>query len=103
MSECTHHWTVTSECPFCLRQEIERLRYLLQEQVSCQGQEIERLRAAHAHQYAVAGTLLREAETAQRENERLRGLLRECCEDEGSGYGISIKLLKRVREALGDE
>ncbi len=26
MSECTHHWTVTSECPFCLRQEIERLR-----------------------------------------------------------------------------
>jgi len=26
MSECPHHWTVTSECPFCLRQEIERLR-----------------------------------------------------------------------------
>ncbi len=25
-NECTHHWTVTSECPFCQRQEIERLR-----------------------------------------------------------------------------
>jgi hypothetical protein len=23
---CTHHWTVTSECPMCLRDEIERLR-----------------------------------------------------------------------------
>jgi hypothetical protein len=26
MSVCTHHWTVTSECPRCLRAEIERLR-----------------------------------------------------------------------------
>ena len=37
--------------------------------------EIERLTAAHDHQYAVAGTLLREAERANREIERLRGLL----------------------------
>ena len=26
MINCTHHWTVTSECPRCLRDEIERLR-----------------------------------------------------------------------------
>lgn len=26
MTNCTHHWTVTSECPRCLRDEIERLQ-----------------------------------------------------------------------------
>lgn len=31
MSSCTHHWTVTSECPLCLRAEIKRLRGLLRE------------------------------------------------------------------------
>lgn len=25
MSDCTHHWTVTSECPFCLRAERDAL------------------------------------------------------------------------------
>ena len=34
--------------------------------------EIERLRAAHDHQYGVAGTMLREAERYQRENDALR-------------------------------
>jgi len=24
--KCTHHWTVTSECPFCLRAENNMLR-----------------------------------------------------------------------------
>lgn len=23
---CTHHWTVTSECPFCLREQVNQLR-----------------------------------------------------------------------------
>ena len=31
MTECTHHWTVTSPCPFCQTAEIERLRGLLRE------------------------------------------------------------------------
>ena len=39
----------------------------------------------------------------QSEIERLRGLLRECCDDEGCGYGISVELLNRIREALDDE
>lgn len=26
MKTCTHNWTVTSECPKCLREEIERLK-----------------------------------------------------------------------------
>jgi hypothetical protein len=33
MNECVHRWTVTSECPFCLRAEIERLRGLLREYI----------------------------------------------------------------------
>jgi chromosome segregation ATPase len=54
--------------------EIERLRYLLQEQVSCQGQEIE----------------------------RLRGLLREA--GGPMSYGRwSTDFRREVREALGDE
>jgi hypothetical protein len=54
---------------------VERLRADPLRNFDEAADEIERLRAAHDHQYAVAGTLLREAETAQRENERLRGLL----------------------------
>jgi len=34
VSRCTHHWTVTSECPKCLRAELDEARA-----------EVERLRA----------------------------------------------------------
>jgi hypothetical protein len=37
------------------------------------------------------------------ELERLRGLLRECLEEDCSAYGISIELLNRVKEALDHE
>jgi hypothetical protein len=55
---------------------VERLRMGLATPIEMEAaNEIERLTAAHDHQYAVAGTLLREAERANREIERLRGLL----------------------------
>ena len=31
MDNCTHHWTVTSPCPFCQQEEIRRLRRILRE------------------------------------------------------------------------
>lgn len=31
MSECTHHWTVTSPCPFCQDLEITRLKQEIKE------------------------------------------------------------------------
>jgi hypothetical protein len=58
--------------------------------------EIERLKVAHDHQYAIAGTLLREAECVNRENEQLRDLLKECGE-----YAISLELWNRIVEKLG--
>ena len=30
MTDCTHHWTVTSPCPFCQQVEIEQLRAVLE-------------------------------------------------------------------------
>lgn len=29
MSKCPHHWTITSECPRCLRERLDRLRIVL--------------------------------------------------------------------------
>ena len=31
MNECTHHWTVTSECPMCLRGEVNALRHMIRD------------------------------------------------------------------------
>lgn len=66
MSECTHHWTMTSECPQCLRAEIERLRADLKHQCELNdaaGEDLDRLRARLAE--------------AERERDALRELLRD--------------------------
>ena len=41
--KCIHYWTVTSECPKCLRAEVDRLT----DELDATRAEMERLRAEH--------------------------------------------------------
>jgi hypothetical protein len=93
-------------------EEIARLRYLLQEQLACQEGELK----AQQQMVREAAQALNDEE---RENEQLRGLLRECCASLGwQGHNEQCLdpayndydpecpeclLLKRVRKALSDE
>ena len=63
---CTHHWTVTSECPRCLRQQLDAALA-----------EVARLQAAHDHQYNMAGLMLREAERAGKEHDNAHALMQK--------------------------
>jgi hypothetical protein len=79
---------------------VERLRADPLRNFDEAADEIERLRAAHDHQYAVAGTLLREAETAQRENERLRAALVSIARAPDADNETAYEMRKIAREAI---
>lgn len=103
MSECTHHWTVTSECPFCLREELdesERVTEVLRERVMVlenhriggDETEIERLREQNKHLREMAISLLI-VTVGNREDD-------EIINDFGM---LGLDVVRRMREALGDE
>jgi hypothetical protein len=79
-------------------EEIERLRYLLQEQLACQEGELK----AQQQMVREAAQALNDEE---REIERLRGLLREALSLQIYSHVVPHyqSWEQRVREALGDE
>ena len=67
---CTHHWTVTSECPMCLRAQVERLKVVVESRdaaVACLEADVECLRAEVDTAYRQMNEAIDTAREAQAE------------------------------------
>ena len=104
MRECTHHWTVTSECPFCLRQEIERLNQI----IVAVANNIASSPAKLVDESKKVGEALVRLDKQDAEIERLRGKLATVLAvvkyHRNDYNGVQLDpVIKAVHEALGDE
>lgn len=92
MSECTHHWTMTSECPQCLRAEIDRLRAERDALLDIRRQMAEENSHLHAR--------LAEAERERNENEGVIAVWRRRCNEAERDVDTLLSMIRHQRDVL---